>query len=162
MDVLIATAGVLPPGPVADFVEVLVGTRGNATVMNVTQAPAEFLDELEDGPWQPFDAPAGLSDRDRAAREADRYIRERGAKIVAPVVAALKLREVETATLFMEADDVAQAIIDTAERVGADVIVMGATRRLFDEMSWTSVSMTVTARSSLPVLLIPEPAQPDN
>ena len=152
---------VLPPGPVADFVEVLVGPRGKATVMNVTQAPAEFLDELEDGSWQPFDAPAGPTDRDRAAREADRYIQERGAKIVAPVVAALRLREVETATLFVEADDVAQAIIDTAERVGADAIVMGATRRLFDEMTWTSVSMTVTAKSSLPVLLIPEPAQPD-
>ena len=161
MDVLIATAGVLPPGPVADFVEVLVGPRGKATVMNVTQAPAEFLDELEDGSWQPFDAPAGPSDRDRAAREADRYIQERGAKIVAPVVAALKLRGIETATLFVEADDVAQAIIDTAEQIGADAIVMGATRRLFDEMTWTSVSMTVTARSSLPVLLIPEPAQPD-
>ena len=160
MDVLIATAGVLPPGPVADFVELLVGTQGNATVMNVTQAPAEFLDELEDGSWQPFDAPAGPTDRDRAAREADRYIQERGAKIVAPVVAALRLRDVETATLFVEADDVAQAIIDIAERVGADAIdaiVMGATRRLF-EMSWTSVSMTVTARSSLPVLLIPEPS----
>ena len=88
--------------------------------------------------------------------------RERGSKIVAPVVAALKLRDVVTATLFVEAEDVAQAIIETGERVGADAIVMGATRRLFNEMSWTSVSMTVTARSSLPVLLIPEPAQPDN
>ena len=67
-------------------------------------------------------------------------------------------RDVETTTLFVEADDVALAIIDTAERVGADAIVMGATRRLFDEMSWTSVSMTVTARSTLPVLLIPEPS----
>lgn len=162
MDVLIATAGVLPPEPVADFVELLAGPRGKVTVMNVTQAPAEFLDELEDGPWQPFDAPAGRSDTDRAAREADRYIQERGSKIVAPVVAALKLRDVVTATLFVEAEDVAQAIIETAERVGADAIVMGATRRLFNEMSWTSVSMTVTARSSLPVLLIPEPAQPDN
>ena len=158
MNVLIATAGVLPPGPVADFVEMLVGSRGTATVMNVTQVPVEFLDELEDGPWQPFDGPADRSESDRAAREADRYIQERGSKIVAPVVAALKLREVETATLFVEADDVAQAIIDTAERVGADAIVMGATRRLFDEMSWTSVSMTVTAKASLPVLLIPEPA----
>ena len=162
MDVLIATAGVLPPGPVADFVELLAGAGGRATVMNVTQAPAEFIDELEDGPWQPFDAPADRSDPDRAAREADRYIQERGSKIVAPVVAALKLRSVATSTLFVEAEDVAQAIIDTADRVGADAIVMGATRRLFDEMSWTSVSMTVTARSSLPVLLIPEPAQPDN
>lgn len=162
MNVLIATAGVLPPGPVADFVELLVGPRGKVTVMNVTQAPADFLDELEDGPWRPFDAPAGRSDPDRAARQADRYIQERGSKIVAPVVAALKLRDVPTATLFVEAEDVAQAIIDTADRVGADAIVMGATRRLFNEMSWTSVSMTVTARSSLPVLLIPEPAQPDN
>lgn len=158
MKVLIATAGVLPPEPVADFVELLAGPRGKVTVMNVTQAPAEFLDELEDGLWQPFDAPAGRSDPDRAAREADRYIQERGSKIVAPVVAALKLRDIVAVTLFVEAEDVPQAIIDTAERVGADAIVMGATRRLFDEMSWTSVSMTVTAKSSLPVLLIPEPA----
>ncbi|WP_420613745.1 universal stress protein [Candidatus Spongiisocius sp.] len=162
MNVLIATAGVLPPGPVADFVELLAAPPGKVTVMNVTQAPAEFLDELEDDSWQPFDAPASRSDPDRATREADRYIQERGSKIVAPVVAALKLRDVVTATLFVEAEDVAQAIIDTAERIGADAIVMGATRRLFNEMSWTSVSMTVVARASLPVLLIPEPAQPDN
>lgn len=161
MDVLIATAGVLPPGPVAEFVELLAGPGDRATVMNVTQAPAEFLDELENGAWQPFDTPAGRGDSDRAAREADRYIQERGSKIVAPVVAALKLRNVATATLFVEAEDVVQAIIDAAEQVGADAIVMGATRRLFNEMAWASVSMTVTARSSLPVLLIPEPAQPD-
>jgi len=111
MDVLIATAGVLPPGPVADFVELLAGPGGRATVMNVTQAPAEFLDELEDGAWQPFDAPADRSDPERASREADRYIQERGSKIVAPVVAALKLRDVATATLFVEAEDVASELL---------------------------------------------------
>ena len=161
MKVLIATAGVLPPEPVADFVELLAGPGEQVTVMNVTQAPGEFLDELEQGSWQPFGAPAGQSDPERAAREADRYIRERGRKIVAPVVAALKLRDIAADTLFVEAEDVAQTIIGAAERLGAEAIVMGATRRLFNEMSWTSVSLTVIANSRLPVLLIPEPAPPN-
>ena len=159
MRLLIATAGVLPPEPVADFAEVLAGRGGRVTVMNVTQTPNEFLEELVTDDWRPFDA----SPDDRAEPETlsatERYVEERGSKMAAPVVAALQARNIEPRTVFVEADDVAEGIIGTAEAVGADVIVLGTTRRLFDESTWTSISMKVATASRVPVLLIPQRAK---
>lgn len=159
MHLLIATAGVLPPEPVTDFVEVLAGRDGRVTVMNVTQTPPEFLEELAADDWRPFD---NLPD-DRVDPEslsaAERYVEERGSKMAAPVVAALQARNIEPRTVFVEADDVTEGIVGTAEAVAADVIVLGTTRTLFDESVWTSISMKVATASSVPVLLIPQPAK---
>lgn len=161
MHVLVATAGVLPPEPVADFVEVLAGPDGRVTVMNVTQEPCEFVGELSPDEWRPFDADEAVPPPPPGARsETDRYVQERGTKMVAPVLAALESRRIRPATLFVKGDDVAEAIVAAAERIGADAIVLGATRRLFDESAWTSISMMVTTASRLPVLLIPAPAKP--
>ena len=128
--------------------------------MNVTQTPHGFLEELAADDWGPFDA----SPDDRAGPEivsaAERYVEERGSKMAAPVVAALQARNIEPRTVFVEADEVAEGIIGTAEAVSADVIVLGTTRTLFDESAWTSISMKVATASRVPVLLIPQPAKP--
>ncbi|MYF27164.1 MAG: universal stress protein [Acidimicrobiia bacterium] len=76
------------------------------------------------------------------------------------MVSALEGRNLEVGTLFVAAEDAADAILETADRLNAEIIVMGATRQLFKELSWTSVSMKVVAGSRLPVLLMPEPAEP--
>jgi nucleotide-binding universal stress UspA family protein len=47
------------------------------------------------------------------------------------------------------------AIIDTAREVEADLIVMGATRRLFTEQAWTSVSARVMEKTQCPLVLVP-------
>ena len=78
--------------------------------------------------------------------------------MVAPVVAALKSRNIHPDMVFIEADDVAEAIINTAETIDADAIVLGATRRLFTESAWASISMKVATTSKVPILLIPGPA----
>jgi len=159
MHLLIATAGVLPPEPVADFAEVLAGRGGRVTVMNVTQTPHEFLEELAADDWRPFD----VSPEDKAEPEtltaAERYVEERGSKMAAPVVAALQARNIDPRTVFVEADDVADGIIGTAEAIAADVIVLGTTRTLFDESAWTSISMKVATASRVPVLLVPQPTK---
>lgn len=161
MHVLVATAGVLPPEPVADFVEVLAGPDGRVTVMNVTQEPGEFVGELSPGEWRPFDTDEGVPPPPPGARsETDRYVQERGTKMAAPVLAALESRRIRPATVFVKGDDAAEAIVATAEQIGADAIVLGATRRLFDESAWTSISMMVATASRLPVLLIPAPDKP--
>ncbi|MDE0170898.1 MAG: universal stress protein [bacterium] len=156
MHLLIATAGVLPPEPVADFAEVLVGRDGRVTVMNVTQTPHEFLKQLAADEWRPFDASPDSREPETLSA-AERYVEERGSKMAAPVVAALQARNIEPRTLFVEADEVAEGIIGTAEALEADVIVLGTTQRLFDESAWTSISMKVASASKAPVLLIPQP-----
>lgn len=159
MHLLVATAGVLPPEPVADFAEVLAGRDGRVTVMNVTQTPHDFLEELAPDDWRPFDAATYERAEPETLSAADRYVEERGSKIAAPVVAALQARNIEPRTVFVEADEVAEGIIRTAEDVAADVIVLGTTRTLFDESAWTSISMKVATASSVPVLLIPHPTR---
>ena len=49
----------------------------------------------------------------------------------------------------------AATIIAAAEEMDADLLVMGATKHLFDESSWESVSTRVLRDSRLPVLVIP-------
>ena len=160
MHVLVATAGALPPEPAADFAEVLAGPGGRVTVMNVTQAPCEFTDELSPEAWRPFDAGREAPPPSGGRGGTDRYVQERGAKMVAPILAALENRRIQPATVFVEGENAAEAIAATAERIGAEAIVLGVTRRLFDESAWNSVSFEVTAASRLPVLLIPAPAEP--
>ena len=161
MHVLVATAGVLPPEPVARLTEVLAGPEGRVTVMNVTQAPCEFMGELGPDDWFPFDSDEGEPPPpSRTLSEIDRYVEERGSKMVAPVVAALENRRMEPTTVFVEGDDAAEAIVAAADRLEADIIMLGTTRRLFEESTWTSISMKVAAASRCPVLLIPAPAKP--
>ena len=159
MHLLVATAGVLPPEPVAGFAEVLAGRGGRVTVMNVTQTPHDFLEELAVDDWRPFDDSPDEPDETEILSAAERYVDERGSKMAAPVVAALQARNIEPRTVFVEADDVAEGIIETAEALAPDLIVLGTTRRLFAESAWTSVSMKVATASSIPVLLIPQPAR---
>ena len=43
----------------------------------------------------------------------------------------------------------------TADHLDADLIVMGATKKLFEESSWTSISAQVVDRSRIPTLVVP-------
>lgn len=157
MRIVIATAGVLPPEPVADFVERLVaGNEASVLVVTVVEAPRSFLDQLRSEEWRPFDEEleADITPDDRHVTS---YIEERGKRLVEPVVSALRARGVEAMSKFIEGGDAGAGIVDVATQHEADLIVMGATRKLFTEAAWMSVSMQVTQNSRLPVLLIPAP-----
>ena len=39
--------------------------------------------------------------------------------------------------------------------MGADLIMMGATRRLFTEQAWTSISVRVMEKTQCPLILVP-------
>jgi len=155
--VLVTTAGVLPPGPVVEFAQLLVGQDdAGVTVMSVIEVPRDFLEDIETESWRPFD-PDVTPEGDESAIQ--RYVDERGKRLVEPVVTALSNGGFVVETVFVDASDPATAIVGVASDVGADLIIMGATRRLFTEAAWTSVSMKVTADSKLPVLLIPAPTR---
>ncbi|HEX6287093.1 MAG TPA: universal stress protein [Acidimicrobiia bacterium] len=153
MRILIATTGVLPAAPTADFCRQLIGDQTSVTVMTVIRVPRSFLESLGDEMRRSFldSADNGASEEEKAAA----YLEERGRRAVDPICAALAAEGIECDIRFVEGDDPAEAIISTAEKVGAEMVVMGATRRLFTEEAWRSVSARVMVNSHLPVLLVP-------
>lgn len=154
MRILVATTGVLPAAPVAEFCERLIGKDPQVTVMTVVRVPRSFLEALDDDVRRSFldDYP----DESVAAEEkAARYLEERGQRAVDPICASLAAAGIDSDVRFVEGDDPAQAIIDTAADAHAEMVIMGATRRLFTEEAWRSVSARVMVNSHLPVLLVP-------
>lgn len=154
MRILIATTGVLPAAPAAEFCRQLVGDDEKVAVMTVIRVPRSFLESLDDDVRRSFldDAPDQASSEEEKAAA---YLEERGRRAVDPICAALAAEEIDSDVHFVEGDDPAEAIIQTAQHVHAELVVMGATRRLFTEEAWRSVSARVMVNSHLPVLLVP-------
>jgi nucleotide-binding universal stress UspA family protein len=153
--VLVATTGVLPPTAVADLCDLIIPSEaGTVTVMTVVQVPRTFLASLDDEERRSI-----LDDdfrrSDQSEWKAARYLEERGRRVVDPLVAALSVRGRAAGVRLVEGDDPAEAIIRTARAEGADLIVMGATRRLFTEAAWTSVSARVMEKTQCPLVLVP-------
>ncbi len=154
MRILIATTGVLPAVPVSELVTRLHDGSSDVTVMTVIRIPRTFLDSLDDDVRRSF-LDDSSDDSATPEEKAGRYLEERGQKVVQPIVAALKADGIEAIIRFVDGDDPASAIIETAEAVDAQIVLMGATRRLFTEEAWRSVSARVIDTSHLPVLLVP-------
>lgn len=154
MRILIATTGVLPAAPAAEFCRQLIGDESSVSVMTVIQVPRSFLEALDDDVRRSFldDSP---DEGSTAEEKAANYLEERGRRAVDPICAALAAEDIECDIHFVEGDDPAEAIIQTAQNVDAEMVVMGATRRLFTEEAWRSVSARVMVNSHLPVLLVP-------
>ncbi|CAN5753510.1 hypothetical protein BH23ACT5_BH23ACT5_22700 [soil metagenome] len=154
MRILIATTGVLAPNPVANLCKRLGNEDGIFTVMTVIQVPRTFLDALDDEDRRSLLADDAPGD---AEAKAASYLEERGRRVVEPIVAALRAEGLEVGVRYVEGDDPAEAIIRTAEDTEADMLVMGATRRLFTEEAWRSVSARVMEQSQRPIMLVPGP-----
>ena len=158
MHILIATAGVLPTAPVADLVSQILPEAGQVSVVTVIEVPRSFLDGLDSESWHPFNEDGERSEQQSVL--VDRYVEERGRKLIEPVMAALRSRGIEANGIFVEGLDRAAAICQTAEQVEADLIVMGATRHLFEEGTWESISSQVMGRTQLPLLLMSSAPRP--
>lgn len=160
MRIVIATAGVLPPEPVARFVEQLIGGETSSVyVVTVIEAPRSFLDDIRSEEWRPFDEDLEAPAEHTEDVHIRRYVEERGSKLIEPVMSSLRSRMLDPVPVFVEGGDPGAGIVEAAIEHEADLIVMGATRQLFTESAWMSVSLQVTRQSNLPVLLIPAPAK---
>jgi nucleotide-binding universal stress UspA family protein len=155
---LIATAGVLSPDPVGHFAERLAGRDGAVAVITVIEVPRSFLDTIRSEQWHPLaeGSPAWSEEEDRVI---ERYVEERGRRLTDPILAALRGREIEPVVMHLEGEDPAATIVSEAEAFDADVVVLGATKQLFDE--WESVSARVMRDLGRPVLVVPSPTRPE-
>ncbi|MEN8234627.1 MAG: universal stress protein [Actinomycetota bacterium] len=155
MHVLIATSGVLSPEPVVEFTRHLLGQNGHVTLITVIEVPRAFLDDL--------DAADGRTEASQEAREdaVSRYLKERGRQAVEPVLVALESARIPTNVKFVEGGDAAKGIAQAADTIEADVVVLGATRPIFNRDAWESVSARVMLESARPVLVVPAPPRED-
>lgn len=143
MHVLIATTGVLSPEPVVDFTRQLLGQHGRVTVITVIEVPREFLETMDR---------AKQEDDDTAAAS---YLEERGRRLVEGVASALESARIPYDVKMIEGTDPAVTISEAANDLDADVVVLGATRPIFNKDAWESVSARVMLESGRPVLVLP-------
>lgn len=154
---LIATAGVLSPDPVAGFAERLVDPDGWVRVITVIEVPRSFLDDIRGEGWHPLTEanPSWSSEEDALIA---RYVEERGHRLTDPLIAALKARGVQANVTYLEGEDPAETILTAADEMKADLVVLGATKHLFS--AWESVSARVLRDTRRPVLVIPAAPRP--
>lgn len=160
MHILIATSGVLSPAPVIEFAKRLMGDTGSVTVTTVIEVPRSFLDDLRSDSWHPLHH--GETSLWTAADDAvvDRYVEERGRRICEPLVKALQAEQMPATAVYLEGEDPSATISGLANKIDADLIIMGATRPIFDQNAWESVSARVALECAKPVLVVPPPPKP--
>ncbi len=151
MHMLIATSGVLSPDPVVDFTRRLLGQDGRVTLITVIEVPRAFLENLHVSEGH------GSTSSDEHEDAVANYLDERGRKTVEPIRAALESARIPSEVRFVEGNDAAAAISDAAATLDADIVVLGATRSIFDREAWESVSARVMLESDRPVLVVPAP-----
>ena len=153
MHVLVATAGALNPEPVVEFARHLIGGTGSVTLVTVVEVPHSFLEDLEADDWHPLHDSDGVASKSRVAEQ---YLTERGHRLTDPVRQALETARIPCTVEVLEGADAAAAISKAAEDLDADVVLLGATKQIFDREAWESVSARVMLESGRPVLVVPE------
>jgi nucleotide-binding universal stress UspA family protein len=152
--ILVCTSGVLQAPPVIDFCSSLLGKHGKVVILTVVQVPMELLSKFRREPRSflfetPEDCPHEIS-----AAEED-YIRERGERAVATLASGFRAAGIDPELSYVSRPDLAEAIVTEAENMEADLIVMGATRQLFETDVWSSVTSRVSQECERPLLLMP-------
>ena len=151
MHVLVATAGALSPEPVVEFARHLIGGTGSVTVVTVVEVPHGFLEDLRSDDWHPL--------HDETTSEdtlAAQYLEERGKRLTDPIRLALEQARIPCDVRVLEGADAAAAISQAADAMAADVVLLGATKQIFNREAWESISARVMLESGRPVLVVPE------
>ncbi len=154
MRILVCTSGVLPAPPVIDFCASLLGKTGKVVILTVVQVPKSLLAKFRRKPRSFFSE--DLQDCPRQASDAEKdYIRERGERAVDTLAKGFRSAGIDPELSYVPGHDLAGAIVAQAEEMEADLIVMGATRQLFEPKVWSSVTARVSQECERPLLLMP-------
>ena len=154
MRILVCTSGVLQAPPVIDFCTSLLGERGKVVILTVVQVPRSLLDKFRRRPRSFFSEAAEESPTRASDAERD-YIRERGERAVTTLAKGFRAAGIDPELSYVSGHDLAGAIVTQADRMRADLIVMGATRQLFETDVWSSVTARVSQECERPLLLMP-------
>ncbi len=153
MHVLVATAGALSPEPVVEFARHLIGGTGSVTITTVVEVPRSFLEGIKADDWHP------LRDVDQDTPDdtvVTQYLEERAHRLTEPIRLALEQARIPVNILVLEGADAAAAISKAASELHADVVIVGATKQIFERGAWESVSSRIMLESGKAVLVVPE------
>jgi nucleotide-binding universal stress UspA family protein len=153
MHVLVATAGALSPEPVVEFARHLIGGTGSVTITTVVEVPHSFLQEINADDWHP------LREVEQATTDnsvVTQYLDERAHRLTEPIRLALEQAKIPVNILVLEGGDAAAAISKAASELHVDVVIVGATKQIFDGGAWESVSSRIMLESGKAVLVVPE------
>ncbi len=155
MHVLVATAGSLSPTPVVEFARHLIGGTGLVTLATVVEVPRTFLEEINERDWHPL-RDSQTSTDSTADTVVAQYLEERAHRLTEPVRLALEQAKIPCQIVVLEGTDAAAEISRTASELDVDVVILGATKQIFDRDAWESVSSRVMLESGKAVLVVPE------
>ncbi len=153
MHVLVATAGALSPEPVVEFARHLIGGTGSVTITTVVEVPHSFLKGINADDWHP------LRDMEQEASDdsvVTQYLEERVHRLTEPIRLALERARIPVNILVLDGADAAAAISKAASELHVDVVIVGATKQIFDRNSWESISSRIMLESGKAVLVVPE------
>jgi len=153
MHVLVATAGALSPTSVVEFARHLIGGTGRVTVTTVIEVPRDFLESIDADDWHPLRDTDTSNSREEVATA---YLAERGHRVTDPIRQALEAARIPCDTGVLEGSDPAAAISAAARDLAVDVVIVGATKQLFNSDTWESVSARLMIDSGRPVLVLPQ------
>jgi nucleotide-binding universal stress UspA family protein len=156
MHILIATSGALPAAPAVDFAVRMLRDGGDVTVTTVIEVPRTFLEELRSDAWHPLeDTDPGRPWTAKEDALIERYVEERGRRLTEPIAQGLRAAGIPSQARYLEGEDPVKSISALADELDADLIILGATRKIFDHAAWGSVSAQLMAESKRPVLVLP-------
>ncbi|MCL1588698.1 MAG: universal stress protein [Actinomycetia bacterium] len=153
MHVLVATAGALTPSAVVDFARHLIGGTGHVTVTTVVEVPRDFLEGLDADTWHPLREAVTPRTPDEVVAT---YLSERGHRVTDPIRQALEAARIPCDAGVLEGSDPAAAISAAAAELDVDVIIVGATKQIFNADAWESVSARLMIETGRPVLVLPQ------
>jgi len=167
--VLVATDGNIDPEEVAAFAVPLAGPEGQITVLTIVEIPRRLLQELRtamgeepevevDVDYEYVEAPATTPETPRGWPGDDamiaRYLEDKRVQYTQPVVDALTAAGARATGTVVEGEDVASEILAALERLGADVVLIGAHGQGFFEGLLGSTGTKIVRRSPTPVLVL--------
>lgn len=167
MKVLVATDGQLAPADVARFCAPLVGAEGKVTVLTVIEVPRAMLSELQSHFSDQQPPTLLMTDSETVtATEPDKprswpgddaiieqYLDSKRHERCEDIVTALQKAGV-SATSAVKEGPAARGILDTAEALDVDLIVVGSHGAGLFEGLLGSTGTKVTRLANRPVLLL--------
>ena len=169
MKVVIATDGKIDPTRAATMGAALAGAGGSVSVLTVVEVPRGIIAAMRDAAEEGDGAVArqvNVGHSHLTAGDAvpthwigddaaiERYVTARTTEATADLIDALGAREVEADLVVRESENAASTIIDVADEMGADVLIVGTHGLGRFEGLLGSISTKLARRAGCSVLLV--------